>query len=73
MKVEVAINKESIETIIDYIKENPEQIRGLIQYLGDEVLEILMSKKVLKKGAMLYRCINGEINYAYHEEDHRYK
>ena len=73
MKVEVVINKESMGTIIDYIKENPKEIRGLVQYLGDEILDVLMSRRVLKKGAEFYRAINGEINYAYTEEDKKYK
>ena len=71
MKVEVAISEESIRTIIKYIKDNPDEIRGFIQYLGDEVLDILMSRRVLKKGADLYRALNGEINYSYHKEDQK--
>jgi hypothetical protein len=71
MKVEIKISEESIETIIKYVKEHPQEIRGLIQYLGDEAFDVLMSRRVLKKAADLYRAFNGEVNYKYEVEERK--
>lgn len=71
MKIQLEITEESIKNIVKYVKEHPDEIKGLIQFLGDEVFEILLSRRVLKKGATLYRAINAEINYAYKKEDYQ--
>lgn len=69
MKLEVTLTNESIENAIEYIKTHPKEIKGLMQYLGEELLDILMTRRVLKKGADLYRAINGEINYSYTKDE----
>ena len=70
MKIE--LSEKTIENIINYTKEHPKEVKGFIQFLGDEVFDIIMSPKVLKKGADLYRAINREINYSYTKEDKKY-
>jgi hypothetical protein len=63
--MKITLDEESIENIIKYAKSHPKEIRELMEILGEEALTILMERKILNKGAKLYREIQREINYLY--------
>ena len=51
--------------IIEYLKTHPKEIRGLIQYLGDEIFDVVTTRRVLNKLADIYRQFNASVNYSY--------
>lgn len=63
--MKITLDEESIENIVKYAKSHPKEIRELMEILGEEALSVLMERKVLNKGAKLYREIQREINYVY--------
>ena len=69
MKIEIELTEKSIENVITYIKTHPEEIKGLIQYVGDELFDVLMSRRVMKKLAESYKKFNTELNYRYSCEE----
>lgn len=64
-EMKITLDEESIENIVKYAKSHPKEIRELMEILGEEALSVLMERKVLNKGAKLYREIQREINYVY--------
>lgn len=72
MKVEIVLTQEQIETIVvnfmQYLKEHPKEMKGFAQSMGDVALDVLTSRRVLKKLATLYRRFNAELNYSYKTE-----
>ncbi len=66
MKIE--LDEKSIDNIVNYALEHPEKIRKLLKLIGEESLSVLNEKKILEKGALLYRAILAHINYTYKEE-----
>jgi hypothetical protein len=53
---------------MDLLKANRKELRDVLKILADESLEVLNDKKILEKGAELYKKINSEINWTYRRE-----
>lgn len=72
MKLEIVLTQEQIETIVvnfmKYLKEHPKEAKGFAQSMGDVALDVLSSRRVLKKLASLYRKFNAELNFSYRTE-----
>ena len=72
-KINISVEGEDIEEILSdllsigfsLLKSNRKEIHGLLKFLADESLDVLLEQKTLEKGAKLYRKINSEINYTY--------
>jgi hypothetical protein len=73
VKINITIEGENISDIvnellhvgIDLLKANRKELREVLKILADESLETLNDKKILEKGAELYKKINSEINWTY--------
>ena len=73
VKINISIEREDLEDIIselisigkEFVKSNREDLKELMEVLADEAIDVLMKRKILEKGAKLYKEINSEINYAY--------
>jgi hypothetical protein len=76
VKIKINIEGENLEDIIselisigkEFIKSNREDLKELLEVFADESIDVLMKRKILKKGAKLYKEINNEINYAYKKQ-----
>lgn len=76
VKINITIEGEDAAEIInellhvgmDLLKANRKELRDALKILADESLEILNDKKILEKGAELYKKINSEINWTYRRE-----
>jgi len=66
--MKITLDDESIENIVEYIKNHPKEIREVIDVLRHEVLAIIMERNVLEEGAKLYRAIQREINFTYNKD-----
>jgi len=62
------IMNELLHVGMDFLKANRKELREVLKILADESLEVLTEKKVLEKGAELYKKINSEINWTYKRE-----
>jgi len=73
VKINITVEGENISEIIDellrvgieLLKTNRKEIREILKIMADESLEVLNEKKILERGAELYRKINSEINWTY--------
>lgn len=73
VKIDISIEGENLADIISElltigiasVKHNRKEIRELMRVLADEAVDVLMERKILEKGAKLYKEINSEINYRY--------
>jgi superfamily I DNA and/or RNA helicase len=73
VKINITIEGGNISEIIDellqvgieLLKTNRKEIREILKIMADESLEVLNEKKILERGAELYRKINSEINWTY--------
>jgi hypothetical protein len=73
VKINITLEGENISEIIDELlhvgielmKNNRKELREVLKIIADESLEVLNEKKVLEKGAELYKKINSEINWTY--------
>jgi hypothetical protein len=73
VKINITIEGEDISEIInellhvgiELLKTNRKELREVLRILADESLEVLNDKKILEKGAELYKKINSEINWTY--------
>lgn len=73
VKINISIEGEDITEIVgelltvgtELVKSNRKEIREMMKILADEVLEVLQERKIIEKGAQLYRKINSEINWTY--------
>ena len=63
MKIE--LDENSVKVIVDYIKNNPDDLHRLIKMIGMEILSVLKNEEILKEGAMQYRNIQRVINESY--------
>lgn len=78
-KINISIEGEDFEEILsellnvgmNLLKSNRKEIQGLLKFLADESLDVLLEQKTLEKGAKLYRKINSEINYIYKVEKNK--
>ncbi|MBC7080698.1 MAG: hypothetical protein H5T44_00365 [Thermoplasmatales archaeon] len=72
MKIEIKIEGESIQELVGEIRKlvemNREEIKKLLQIIGEEAIAVLNDEKILEKGAELYIKLNREINLKYREE-----
>ena len=66
--MKITLDEESIENIVEYIKNHPKEIREVIDVLRHEVLAVIMERNVLEEGAKLYRAIQREINFTYNKD-----
>lgn len=62
MKLE--LDEKSIDNIVKYAKEHPQEIRDLLELFADEILAVLMKQDVLERGAQLYKMIKKKITQA---------
>ncbi len=62
------IVNELIRVGMDLLKTNRKELREILKILADESLEVLNEKKILEKGAELYKKINSEINWTYRRD-----
>lgn len=67
--MKITLDEESVENIVNYAKSHPEEIRELMEIVGEQALEVLTERHVLQEGAKLYRAIQREINYTYRDSD----
>ena len=73
VKINISIEGEDISEIvnellnvgIEVVKSNRKEIRELMKIFADEAFEVLLERKTLEKGAILYKKINSEINWTY--------
>jgi len=73
VKINISIEGEDISEIVgellnvgtELIKSNRKEIREIMKILADEAIEVLQERKIVEKGAQLYRKINSEINWTY--------
>jgi len=73
VKINISVEGEDLTDIVSelltigttLVKSNREEIRELMKVLADEAVDVLMERKILEKGAKLYKEINSEINYQY--------
>jgi bifunctional DNA-binding transcriptional regulator/antitoxin component of YhaV-PrlF toxin-antitoxin module len=73
VKINITLEGEDISEIInellhvgiELLKANRKEIREVLKIFADESLEVLNDKKILEKGAELYKKINSEINWTY--------
>jgi hypothetical protein len=73
VKINITLEGEDISEIInellhvgiELLKTNRKELRDVLKIFADESLEVLNDKKILEKGAELYKKINSEINWTY--------
>jgi hypothetical protein len=73
VKINITLEGEDISEIInellhvgiELLKTNRKELREVLKIFADESLEVLNDKKILEKGAELYKKINSEINWTY--------
>jgi hypothetical protein len=73
VKINISIEGEDISEIVgellnvgtELIKSNRKEVREMMKILADETIEVLQERKIVEKGAQLYRKINSEINWTY--------
>jgi hypothetical protein len=78
VKINISIEGEELSDILDelldmgveFTETNREKIRELLKIVAHEAIDVLLERKILEKGATLYRKINSEINWSY-KQDHR--
>ena len=73
VKINISVEGEDITEIvgellnigIGIVKSNRKEIREIMKILADEAIEVMSERKILEKGAQLYKKINSEINWTY--------
>lgn len=73
VKINITLEGENIPEIIDELlhvgielmKKNRKELHEILKIIADESIEVLNEKKILEKGAELYKKINSEINWTY--------
>ncbi|MFH1100412.1 MAG: hypothetical protein V1726_00040 [Methanobacteriota archaeon] len=76
VKINVSIEGEDVQEIvhelmnigIEFLKSNRKELRDVMKVFADEALDVLLDKKTLEKGAILYKKINSEINWSYKQD-----
>lgn len=77
VKINISIEGENLSEIIEeffsigieLLKSNRKEVHEVLHLLADDALDVLLERKVLEKGAQLYKKINSEINYTYRQKD----
>ena len=73
VKINISVEGEDITEIvgellnigIGVVKSNRKEIREIMKILADETIDVVSERKILEKGAQLYKKINSEINWTY--------
>ncbi|MBN1281008.1 MAG: hypothetical protein JXA00_05100 [Candidatus Thermoplasmatota archaeon] len=73
VKINITIEGENVSEImnelitigIEMLKAKRKELRDALKIVADESLEVLNEKKILERGAELYKKINSEINWTY--------
>lgn len=76
VKINITIEGENISEIIDelfnmgleILESNKKEVREAMKLLANEAIDTLMERKILEKGATLYKKINSEINWTYKKD-----
>ena len=76
VKIDISIEGENLSEIAteltkilgEALKTNRPLIREILKAFGEEAISVLMERKMLERGAKLYREITEEINWQYKEE-----
>ncbi|HEC81917.1 MAG TPA: hypothetical protein ENI42_05800 [Thermoplasmatales archaeon] len=76
VKIDISIEGENLSEITSeltkilaqVVKTNKPLVREILKVFGEEALSVLMERKMLEKGAKLYRELIEEINWQYKEE-----
>jgi uncharacterized protein YebE (UPF0316 family) len=76
VKINISIEGEDISEIIDelftiglsVVKSNRNHIQEIMKICADEAFEVLMDRKTIEKGALLYKKLNTEINWTYKKD-----
>jgi hypothetical protein len=76
VKINISVEGEDVENIvdeligvgIDFLKANKKEVHDILKLLADETLDVMLERKILEKGAQLYKKINSEINWTYKRE-----
>jgi len=66
MKIE--LDEKSIRNIINFVKDNPQEVREVIEIIGNDIISVLLQKKYLELGAKLHRGLEKEINWQFKKE-----
>ena len=67
MELKLLLTDENIEQILNYLQSHPAETKKLIKAFGDELYNVLMSKRFLRKAAGYYQALNSAINNNYKE------
>jgi hypothetical protein len=76
VKINITVEGEDLTDVISeliilgsrLIKSRRKEIREMMEVFAVEAVDIMMERKMLEKGAQLYRKLNSEINYAYKKD-----
>jgi hypothetical protein len=76
VKINISIEGEDLPEIvseltaigIDVLKKNNKEVKELLRLLADDAIDVLLERKILEKGAQLYKKINTEINWTYKKD-----
>ena len=69
MEVKIKLSEENIAEVVNYIKNNPDDIKELMEMFAIEAAEILMKRNFIKNVAKAYKDVNSEINCNYRKEE----
>ncbi len=73
VKINITVEGEDLSEIISeflnigisVFKSNRKELQEILKILADDTIDVLLERKTLEKGALLYRKINSEINWSY--------
>ena len=65
MDIKLMLNEENIDLIVKYLADHPNETKALLNTVTDQLFEILVSPKTIRKGAGFYKALNKEINRKY--------
>ncbi|HEC95320.1 MAG TPA: hypothetical protein ENI45_05075 [Thermoplasmatales archaeon] len=76
VKIEISVEGENLSEIVselvkilgEVVKSNKAVVREIVKVFGEEAVSVLMERKMLEKGAKLYRELIEEINWQYKEK-----
>ncbi|HID25456.1 MAG TPA: hypothetical protein EYP23_03220 [Thermoplasmata archaeon] len=76
VKIEISVEGENLSEIVselvkilrETVKSNKAVVREIMKVFGEEAVSVLMERKMLEKGAKLYRELIEEINWQYKEK-----
>lgn len=69
--MKITLDEESIDNIVKYINEHPEEINKIMETFATKAIDILMKDEVLEKGADLYKMIKRAIQRSQSVSTHK--